>query len=158
MVCHGNHAVLRTGDQMLSGSGAVCAQCHESDSAGGKAAVEMARSIRDLQNRLKQADDLLALAQSDGMEVSEAVERQAEARQNVVKARSEVHAFDGAAVAAPVKAGLTIAAADYRAGKDALHERNVRREGLAISLFGVGITVLGLWLAIRRLGRVRAAG
>jgi hypothetical protein len=35
-----------------------------------------------------------------------------------------------------------------QAGEKALHERNVRRVGLAISLF-VGITVLGLWLTIR---------
>jgi hypothetical protein len=92
------------------------------------------------------------------MEVSDAIARQTEARQNVVKARSEVHAFDVAAVAAPVKAGVAIAAADYQAGEDALRERNVRREGLAVSLFGIGITVLGLWLAIRRIGARRAPG
>lgn len=151
VVCHSNHAVLRTSDQMLSGNNAVCAQCHTADSAGGKAAAEMAASIRNLQDQLRQADEILARAQNDGMEVSDAVARQAEARQNIVKARSEVHAFDVGAVTAPVKAGLAIAATDYRAGENALHERNVRREGLAVSLFGVGITVLGLWLAIRRL-------
>jgi hypothetical protein len=101
---------------------------------------------------LKQADEILAVAQNDGMEVSAAIAQQTEARQNLVKARSEVHAFAVAAMAAPVNTGLAIAATDYRAGENALHERNVRREGLAISLFGVGITVLGLWLAIRRLG------
>jgi hypothetical protein len=158
VVCHSNHAVLRTSDQALSGSNAVCGQCHSADSAGGKAAVEMADLIGNLRDRLKQADEILALAQSDGMEVSEAIARQAEARQNLVKARSEVHAFDVVAVAAPVKAGMALAAQDYRAGQDALHERNVRREGLGISLFGVGITVVGLWLAMRRLASRRAAG
>ncbi len=151
VVCHSNHAVLRTSDQMLSGKSAVCAQCHSPESAGGKAAEEMAGSIRDLQDRVSRADEILALAQSDGMEVSDALAHQTEARQNVVKARAEVHTFDVAVVAAPVKAGLAIAEADYRAGKDALHERNVRREGLAVSLFGVGITVVGLWLAIRQI-------
>jgi len=152
VVCHSNHAVLRTSDQMLSGANAVCGQCHTADSEGGKAAEEMAGLIRNLQDRLKQADEILALAQTDGMEVSAAIAQQTEARQNLVKARSEVHAFAVAAIAAPVKTGLAIAVTDYRAGQDALHERNVRREGLAISLFGVGITVLGLWFAIRRLG------
>jgi nitrate/TMAO reductase-like tetraheme cytochrome c subunit len=152
VVCHSNHAVLRTSDQMLSGANAVCGQCHAADSAGGKAAAEMADLIRNLQDRLKQADEILAVAQNDGMEVSAAIAQQTEARQNLVKARSEVHAFAVAAMAAPVNTGLAIAATDYRAGENALHERNVRREGLAISLFGVGITVLGLWLAIRRLG------
>jgi hypothetical protein len=158
VVCHSNHAVLRTSDQMLSESNGVCGQCHNADSAGGKAAVEMSDLIRTLQDRLKQADEILAVAQTDGMEVSEAIARQAEAHENLVKARSEVHAFDVAAVAAPVNAGLAIAAKDYRAGTDALRERNIRRGGLAVSLLGAGITVLGLWLAIRRLAARRAAG
>jgi hypothetical protein len=157
VVCHSNHAVLRTSDQMLSGGDAVCGQCHTADSAGGKAAMEMAGLIRNLQDRLKQADEILARAQSDGMEVSEAIAHQTEARQNLVKARSEIHAFDVDAIAVPVKTGLAMAATDYRAGVDALHESEVRREGLAISLVGVGITVLGLWLAIRRLGGGRPA-
>jgi hypothetical protein len=158
IVCHSNHAVLRTSDRMLSGGNAVCAQCHTPDSAGGKAAAEMAGLIRNLEDKLRQADEILARAQSDGMEVSGAVARQTEARQNIVKARSEVHAFDLAAVETPVKAGLAIAAANYRAGEDALHERDVRREGLVVSLFGVGLTILGLWLAMRRIGGRRTSG
>jgi len=151
VACHSNHAVLRTSDRMLSGPDAVCAECHDADSKGGQAAAEIARLIRNLQDRLAQADEILARAQSDGMEVSDAIEHQTEARQNLVKARSEVHAFDVPVVAAVVKAGSAIAEADYQAGKDALHERNVRREGLGISLFGIGITVFGLWLAMRQL-------
>jgi hypothetical protein len=151
VVCHSNHAVLRTSDLMLSGPEGVCAECHAADSDGGKAAAEMVRLIRNLQDKLARADEILARAQSDGMEVSDAIEHQTEARQNLVKARSEVHAFDVSAVAAAVKAGSAIADANYQAGKDALHERNVRREGFGVSLFGVGITVLGLWLAIRQL-------
>jgi len=158
VVCHSNHAVLRTSDQMLSGGNAVCAQCHTADSAGGKAATEMAGMIRNLDNRLQQADKILTLTQSQGMEVADAIARQTEARQNLVKARSEIHTFNIAAMAVPVNVGLAMAAADYRAGENALHERNIRREGLLVSLFGIGITVLGLWLAIRQLAGRRAAG
>ena len=130
VVCHSNHAVLPTTDRMLAGDNAVCAQCHTADTAGGKAALEMAALIRSLQDQLRQSDEILARAQSGGMEVSEAIARQAEARQNVVKARAEVHNFAVASVAAQVNAGLVIAAANYRAGEEAMHERNVRREGL----------------------------
>jgi hypothetical protein len=153
VVCHSNHAVLRTSDKMLSGPDAVCARCHDAASAGGKAAVAMAGQIRNLQDQLTRADEILGRAQRDGMEVSDAIVHQTEARQNLVKARSEVHAFDVSAVATAVKAGETIAEVDYQAGVAALHERDVRREGLAVSLFGIGITVLGLWLAIRQLSR-----
>src|SRR5262249_22262278 len=98
---------------------------------------------------------ILARAQSDGMEVSDAIARQTEARHALIKARSEIHAFNVAATAAPVKMGLAAAAANYRAGEDAMHERNVRREGLVVSLLGVGITIAGLMLAIRQIGGKR---
>jgi hypothetical protein len=140
---------------MLAGQNAVCGECHTADSAGVKAAAEIAGLIRNLQDSLRKADEILARAQSDGMEVSDSIARQTEVRQNIVKARSEVHAFDIAAISTPVKEGLAIAAADYRAGEDALHERNVRREGLAVSLFRIGITVMGLWMAIRRISGPR---
>jgi len=52
---------------------------------------------------------------------------------------------------------MTGAAADYQAGEDALRERKVRREGLAVSLVGIGITIAGLWLAIGRLAGRRGA-
>jgi predicted CXXCH cytochrome family protein len=155
VVCHSNHDIAQTSDRMLAGDTAVCAQCHSSDSAGGKAAAEMATMIRNLEDSLKRADEILTRAQSDGMEVSGAIASQTEARQTLIKARSEVHAFDVAAMAVPVKAGLAAAAANYRAGEHAMHERNVRREGLAVSLLGIGITVAGLMLEIRQISRAR---
>jgi hypothetical protein len=115
----------------------------------------MAAMIRNLEDALKRADEILARAQSDGMEVSDAIARQTETRQALIKARSEIHAFNVAAMAAPVKTGLAAAAANYRAGEDAMLERNVRREGLVVSLLGVGITIAGLVLAIRQIGGKR---
>jgi hypothetical protein len=153
VACHSNHAIQQTGDQMLTGDTAVCGQCHSPDSGGGKAATEMAAMIRNLRDSLKRADEILARAQSEGMEVSDAIARETEAHETLVKARSEIHDFDVSAMAAPVEAGLAAAAANYRAGEDALHERNVRREGLAVSLLGIGITVAGLVMAIRQIGR-----
>jgi predicted CXXCH cytochrome family protein len=155
VVCHSNHAIVQTSDRMLTGDTAVCAQCHRSDSVGGSAAAQMAAMIFNLDDALKRADEILARAQSDGMEVSDAIARQTEARQALIKARSEVHAFNVAATAAPVKMGLAAAAANYRAGEDAMHERNVRREGLVVSLLGVGITIAGLVAAIRQIGGKR---
>src|SRR5262249_1817419 len=141
VVCHSNHAIVQASDRMLTGDTAVCGQCHSSDSPGGSAAAQMAAMIFDLDDALKRADEILTRAQSAGMEVSDAIARQTEARQTLIKSRSEIHAFNVAAMAAPVKTGLAAAAANYRAGEDAMHERNVRREGLAVSLLGVGITV-----------------
>jgi hypothetical protein len=77
--------------------------------------------------------------------------RQAEGRDDLVKAVVAVHAFDPAAVGAPTQAGLAIAAGTYQTGVSALKERDTRRIGLAISLIAILVTIAGLWSAIRNL-------
>jgi predicted CXXCH cytochrome family protein len=155
VVCHSNHAILKTSDQLLGGKNAVCGECHDADSAGGKTAAQAAGLIQDLQNRIVAADAILEQARTSGMEVSEAILRQTDARQNLVKARANVHAFAIAEVSQPVEAGLAIAAQDYRAGEAALKEKYIRRMGLAISLAAILVTMLGLWLIIRWLHAAR---
>lgn len=149
VVCHSNHAILKATDQMLGGKNAVCKQCHDPDSAGGQAAARMAALISDLQNRIDAATAILEKAQNSGVEVSDAILRQRDAHQNLVKARANVHAFAIQAVSTPVQEGLAIAADDYRAGQDALKERDVRREGLIASLVAILVTLVGLWLMIQ---------
>lgn len=151
VVCHGNHEIKRPGLPLLSGAQSVCAQCHDAQSVGGIAAAEMAREITSLDKALERSDEILARAQNSGMEVSEALLRQRDARENAVKAAVAVHAFQTAAVAKPVKDGLAIAAETYRAGASALEERDFRRLGLAVSLVAIALTMAGLWIAIRRM-------
>ena len=85
----------------------------------------MAALISDLQNQISAADTILDQAQNSGVEVSDAILHQRDARQNLVKARSNVHAFALQAVSTEVRAGLAIANENYRAGQAALHERDV---------------------------------
>jgi len=82
--------------------------------------------------------------------------RQAEGRDDLVKAIVAVHAFNPAAVRTPVQAGLAAAADTYRNGQSALKERDSRRIGLAISLIAILAVMLGLWLAIGNLENRRA--
>lgn len=149
VVCHSNHEIRPPNSGMLAGPNAVCSQCHDATSAGGIAAAEMARQITSLEAALARSDRILADAQQSGMEVSEALLRQREGRENLVKAAVAVHAFQTAVVQKPVKEGLAIAAETYQAGVSALQERRTRRLGLLVSLFAIAITMLGLWLAIR---------
>jgi hypothetical protein len=151
VVCHSNHKVVKTSDQMLVGDHAVCNQCHEPASAGGKTAAEMASLIGNLQNKIAAAGTILAEAQNSGIEVSEAILRQTDARQSLVKARANVHAFALPMVSQPVKAGLAIAVENYKAGVAALRERETRRIGLVVSLALILVTLIGLWLTARQL-------
>lgn len=149
VVCHSNHAVKKPSADMLAGANAVCAQCHESTSTGGAAATEMARLISSLDVALARSDEILHRAQHSGMEVSEALLRQQEGREDLVKARVAVHNFRVGQVSKPVNDGLAISSETYGAGESALKERKFRRVGLAFSLLTIVVTMSGLWLAIR---------
>jgi len=157
-VCHGHHRVAKPSLELLAGPAAVCARCHESSSPGGMAASEMARLITSLKTALDRSDQILAQAARDGMEVSGAVLRQQEGRETLIKARVTVHTIQPAAVASHVKEGLAIAGETYRAGENALRERDYRRLGLGVSLTAIAITIAGLWMAIRAIERKSPEG
>ena len=149
VVCHGNHAVLAPSDALLAGPSAVCSQCHEESSAGGKASAEMAQGIASLQAALKLSDDLLGVAKRSGMEVSEAISQLHEGQEALIKARVAVHNFDVGLVNKPISEGLKIASETYLAGQEAMKERRFRRIGLAFSLLTIVATIAGLRLAVR---------
>jgi predicted CXXCH cytochrome family protein len=149
VVCHSNHAVLKPSEEMLNGERAVCSQCHEATSTGGTTATEMARLISSLNVSLNRSDEILGRARRSGMEVSEALLRQREGQEALVKARVAIHNFQLSSVRKPVSEGLAISAETYLAGENALKERKVRRIGLAFSLLTIMATMAGLWLAIR---------
>lgn len=149
VTCHSNHAIHKPNTGMLAGSSSVCSQCHDGESAGGKAAAEMAGLITKLDGALTESDQILSRARQAGMEVGEAQMRQIEARERLVRARVAVHAFNPAAVAAPAKEGLAMAGETLAAGQGALKERDTRRTGLLVSLAFILVTIAGLAMAIR---------
>jgi len=151
VVCHSNHGIQQPSDKMLAGSSAVCSQCHDENSAGGKAALEMSSLIQNLDESVQRSDKILERSRSYGMEVSEALLRQSNAKENLVKARVAVHAFQVEAVRKRVTAGLVVTQETRNAGEAALRERDHRRIGLAVSLTFILITLAGLWLTIRRI-------
>jgi hypothetical protein len=113
----------------------------------------MASLIGGLSEEIDRSDSILSQARRSGMEVSEAILRQTEAREQLVKARVAVHAFRVDAVGEPVKEGLAIARETHAAGRSALEELDRRRTGLVFSLVAIGLTILGLWLWIRAFER-----
>jgi predicted CXXCH cytochrome family protein len=151
VVCHSNHGIKKPGIGMLTGTGSVCAQCHDATSEGGAAAAQMAGLLTKLDTALAQSDTVLNQARASGMEVSEPILRQMEGREALVKARVAMHAFQVVLVAKPVQEGLAVAAGTRLAGEKALKDRDSRRVGLALSLVTILVTMAGLWMAIRSL-------
>jgi len=155
VVCHSNHAVRQPSAAMLAGSEAVCANCHDPESPGGKSAAAMAAAIQRLDSTLAASDALLARARRSGMEVSEALLREHDAREAFVKTRVAVHTFRAVAVEKAAGEGLAIAAETRRAGEDALKERDYRRLGLLAALAAIAVTIAGLWMMVRSMERAK---
>jgi hypothetical protein len=152
VVCHGNHGIRHPTDAMLgTGPEAVCMRCHTPGDACDQARAGLLSSLQRLDAAIKNADHVLAVAESSGMEVSEARLAQDQARDSLTKARVTIHSFRADLVDQDIQAGLKVAAKDLQAGKQAMVERNYRRLGLAFSLVAIALVLVGLRLYIRQM-------
>lgn len=152
VVCHGNHGIKHPSDATLSGgSGAVCMQCHSPGDHCDQARQTILTELTDLDNAIKNADGILEVASSSGMEVSEALLAQNEARDSLTKARVTIHTFNTDLVKQDVNAGLKIANANYSVGQRAMAERRYRRIGLGFSLLAICVVVVGLGFYIKQI-------
>ena len=126
-------------------------QCHTPGDVCDQARAKMLGDLTRLDDAIKSANQILGVAESSGMEVSEARLGQDQARDSLTKARVTIHSFQTDLVEQDIQAGLKIAAKDLRAGKDTLRERDYRRMGLGVSVFAILIVLLGLRLYIRQI-------
>ena len=158
VVCHSNHAVLTTSDDMIGASkDTLCWTCHsDKDDPGFVAAGRMRASIEGLNASLATNADLIARARNAGMEVATEELALSEARTTLVLARTEVHAFDPASLDAVVAEGTKILSGVEQGGNRALSELAFRRRGLFVSLGAILLFVIALALKVKSLGRAVA--
>ncbi len=110
----------------------------------------MLSGLTRLDSAIKDADKMLGIAESSGMEVSQARLEEDQARDSLTKARVTIHSFRADLVDQDIQEGLKLAAKNLQAGKNALAERDYRRRGLGYALVFILITVVGLFLYIRQ--------
>ncbi len=152
VVCHGNHDVRRPTDAKLgTGPEGVCMRCHKPGDTCDQARANMLRDLTQLDNAVKASNRMLSVAESSGMEVSEAQTEQDQARDFLTKARVTIHSFQTELVDQDIQAGLKIAAKTQAEGQAALAERDRRRRGLGLSLGIILAVLLGLGLYIRQI-------
>ena len=152
VVCHGNHGIVHPTDTKLgTGPEAACMQCHRPGDVCDQARAALLTDLGRLDEAINNADRVLAVAESSGMEVSEARLAQSQARDSLTKARVTVHSFRKDLMDQDIQAGLNIAAKNLQAGQKAMAERNYRRIGLGVSLVAIGIMLVGLRLYIKKI-------
>jgi hypothetical protein len=152
VVCHSNHGIAHPTDAKLgTGPEAVCMRCHKSGDVCDQSRAGLLSELQQLDGAINNADHVLAVAESSGMEVSEARLAQSQARDSLTKARVTIHSFRKDLVDQDVQAGLAIAAKNLQAGQKAMVERNYRRVGLGMSLVAIATVLVGLRLYIKKI-------
>src|SRR6516162_5426689 len=152
VVCHSNHGITHPTDAKLgTGPEATCMQCHKPGDACDQARAGLLSDLTRLDEAIKRADQVLDVAESSGMAVSDARLGQNQARDSLTKARVTIHTFRKDLVDQDIQAGLDIAAKNLEVGQKAMAERNYRRVGLGMSLIAIGVALAGLWLYIKRI-------
>lgn len=154
VVCHSNHGIHHPTDAKLgTGPDAICMQCHTPGDSCDQARAGFLSGLNRLDEAINRADRVLAVAESSGMEVSEARLAQNQARDSLTKARVTIHSFRKDLIDQDIQAGLDIAAKNLQAGQKAMAERNYRRIGLGVSLLAIAVVLVGLRLYIAKIER-----
>jgi predicted CXXCH cytochrome family protein len=158
--CHGNHDIIRATDDLLgTADQAVCVRCHSADDRpeGFRAAGLMRGLIDSLAVAAGEADSLVRVAESLGMDAAEARYRLRDVKQSRLEARTTVHAFNPDTLRRVVAAGLATATGISAEGEKLVDDHYFRRHGLGISTLIISMVALALWLKIRRIERDQAS-
>jgi hypothetical protein len=154
VVCHSNHGISHPVDAKLStGPQTLCSQCHTAGDVCDQARAEMLSGLTRLDDAIQNVHSVLGVAESSGMEVSQARLDEDQARDALTKARVTIHSFRRELVDQEIQEGLKITAKSLQAGKNALAERDYRRRGLGLALVFILMSVFGLFLYIRKIER-----
>src|SRR6266542_2781907 len=150
VTCHSNHAIPNPGDTMIgTQQGALCINCHTNGDKGFVAAGTMRSRIDELIASIDKSTEILNRAERKGMEVSKPKFELKGATDALTHARVLIHSSSTAEVEKVIGPGLEVAGKGYQAGLDALAERRVRREGLAVSLGFILFLAALVYLKIR---------
>ena len=152
VVCHNNHGIGHPTDAKLgTGPSGVCIRCHTIGDSCDQARAEMLASLTRLDTAIDNAHRIVGVAESSGMEVSQARLDEDQARDAATKARVTIHSFRKELVNQDIQEGLKIAAKSLQAGNGALAERDYRRRGLGLALVFILLSVVGLFVYIRKI-------
>ncbi len=147
--CHSNHEILRPDDTWVGvQEGAVCARCHVADDGGGRAAAAIGASLGRATALLREAETRVEAARARGMLMLDAQVALDEARQQVVQARTLVHAAHPSQVEERTGLAAVGARRALELASSAFAEIRYRRAGLLVALVVILVATIALLLKI----------
>ena len=151
-VCHGNHAITKTSDDMLiSDSAGVCQKCHDAGSKGLITAAAMKASIDSLKMMISTANGVVELARNFGMSSEEPEYQLHQAHNKLVQARALIHTFSSEKVAPATSEGIQLAIEAKSQGEELMNQYNFRRRGFIVSVMVILLLSVLLTVKIRSL-------
>jgi hypothetical protein len=154
VACHENHEIVKPSEAFLAeGDQSKCSSCHETGSAGARAAAALRADLVGLDGEIRRATKLVDRAAEAGMEVSKVRFDLVAASSALTKARSQVHLFRPSAVHVAVAEGLVVARKAASGGEAKLKERDFRQRGLFVSLGLILLSIVALIVRIRERDR-----
>ena len=155
-MCHGNHAIAKTNDAMLStAKGGLCGDCHREFSKDNPECLATAdqfhKTITEIaaaREKFEAASEKLA---AKGLDVEPINNQLTEITDGLRKSRTHIHSFSRETfmqVAAPAIQAAQNSEALVAKGRE---EYNFRQFWLALSIGIIGLLMLTLYLKLRRL-------
>lgn len=158
VTCHGNHEILKPTDEMLGMTNdAVCARCHASGEYGATTTgAETVNQIHESFDRLKQhiveAEGKITEAERLGMPIGGPQYDLRSAREALVQARTQIHAFAAEPVESTLQQGIDVAGDVIQRADALLWQYDFRRIWLAGSLTPILVLIVLLLFYIRARG------
>ena len=152
VACHGKHKITHVEDEWEGDDPAkTCRKCHDEGDEGSDLALYFTDSMTAARQSFEEIEQLLHEAETKGMDVTEAEDYVEAARQALMQARTQVHAFAKPPMEEKLIDVAENQAAALEAGYAALRGLEERRRGLIVSTILLFILTVFVAIKIRSL-------
>ena len=152
VACHGKHEITHVGDEWTGDNpGQTCRKCHDEGDEGSDLALYFTDSMATAHQTFAEIGELLAEAETKGMDVTDAEDHVEAARQAMMQARTLVHSFSKPVMEDKLIEVAESQTAALEAGYAALRGLDERRRGLAISTLLLLVLTILVAIKIRTL-------
>jgi predicted CXXCH cytochrome family protein len=154
--CHGNHAVARTDDSMLSEeSSPLCYECHREYADQNKQCIATAKyfyaSITSLATESDSLGEQMHVLAEKGLDIDPLSSALEELDDSLRQLRSRIHSFEKSEFEDVETPGREVVEKGWRLVADAEAEHRYRRNGLIASLVVMVLLVVVIYLKLREI-------